>query len=249
MGCPPGVVKSALTDRSDESIMNNVHNATERLGVTTRWGDRETRRREIVLAGRRLLEQDGLTALQMREVAKAAGISLGTVYTYFPNKEALFGELYAERLDELLAVIEPLCIECEDPEELLVGVATAYLDVYRVFGRELDLWSILAGESLLDPAVTGKLLAAASRVLATAHATTLRIVQSRTPAADIDTNLAVTLLWSCITGLADQFTGVRQHMHPYSWDQAIRFAAHTLIAGLTALAVPPLSLTSVDKES
>lgn len=54
--------------------------------------------------------------------------------------------LYAQRLDEFHAEIEPACREVRQPEELFVLIATKYLDVYRVYGRELNIWSVLLRE-------------------------------------------------------------------------------------------------------
>ncbi|MBF6331975.1 TetR/AcrR family transcriptional regulator [Nocardia transvalensis] len=199
--------------------------------MATKWGDRDGRRRDILTAGRRLLAEHGYTALQMRDVAKGAGISLGTVYTYFPTKEALYAALYAQRLAEFAAVIEPVCGSCEDPEDLFVAVATEYLDMYRVYGRELNIWTVLAGDARVDPDVGGVLMAAAARVIGSIQQTLERF---RGPGNDIDAGLAMALLWSTVTGLADQFTSVRQTMHDYTWDDLVRFAARTLVIGLAA---------------
>src|SRR4051812_16119226 len=75
----------------------------------TQWGDGEGRRRDILAAARRLLERDGYEALNIRDVARGAGVSPGTVYTYFGSREQLFATLYAERLQALDAELGPLC--------------------------------------------------------------------------------------------------------------------------------------------
>ena len=102
--------------------------------MRTKWGDRAARRGDIVRAGRSLLREDGLAALQMRDVARRAGVGLGTVYTYFPTKEALFAALYADRLDQMLSDLAPTLSATTHLEKLLVLVATSYRDVYAEFG-------------------------------------------------------------------------------------------------------------------
>lgn len=58
---------------------------------------RQQRRDAIVAAGRELLLEQGYEAVGMLDIARAAGVAKGTVYLYFPTKEALFLELLAEQ--------------------------------------------------------------------------------------------------------------------------------------------------------
>lgn len=183
--------------------------------MQTKWGDRTARRADIVAAGRSLLRENGLAALQMRDIASRAGVALGTVYTYFSTKETLYTALYAERLDQMLAGLAPRLSSTTDLEELFVAVATSYRDVYAEFGKDLDISSISGGQ----------LPAAATRVL-----DEVRAILARAGVADIE--LAIGLLWSTVTGLADHFTSARHELLHNSWDDTVRFAARTLMRGL-----------------
>ncbi|WP_207836967.1 TetR/AcrR family transcriptional regulator [Williamsia soli] len=201
--------------------------------MATKWGDRDARRRDILTAGAALLADKGYAALQMRDVAKGAGISPGTIYTYFPTKEALFAELYAERLHLLHNVIEPECLSADDPAALFVLVATEYLDVYRIYGRELNIWSLLADIGAAESSAhTESLASAARKVLAVLHTSLDRMYSAQPEAERVEITSALTLLWATITGLSDQFTGARQHLHTHDWDAAAQFAATTLTRGL-----------------
>ncbi|HZQ33674.1 MAG TPA: TetR/AcrR family transcriptional regulator [Mycobacterium sp.] len=185
--------------------------------MRTKWGDRAARRDDIVRAGRSLLRGDGLAALQMRDVARRAGVGLGTVYTYFPTKEALYAALYAERLDELLTDLAPQLSSTTDLEELFVLFATKYRDIYAEFGKDLD---VLA-------AVGQQLTSSSLRVLGQ----TRTIIEN---AGIPDTELTLTLLWSTVTGLADHFTSARHQLLRNTWDETVRFAARTVVRGLVA---------------
>jgi AcrR family transcriptional regulator len=56
--------------------------------------DRGRRTRETLLvAGRRVLEERGFAGTRMQDIAEAAGVSHGTVYTWFPTKGLLLEEL------------------------------------------------------------------------------------------------------------------------------------------------------------
>ncbi len=47
----------------------------------------------IIEATTRILEREGRTALTTNRVAQVAGVSVGALYQYFPNKEALLAEV------------------------------------------------------------------------------------------------------------------------------------------------------------
>jgi len=48
----------------------------------------------IVEAGRRLLESEGPRALTTNRIAERAGVSIGSLYRYFPNKQAIVAAIY-----------------------------------------------------------------------------------------------------------------------------------------------------------
>src|ERR1700754_320847 len=127
--------------------------------MVTKWGDRPARRGDILRAGRSLLHEHGLAGLQMRDVAKRAGVGLGTVYTYFPTKEALFAVLYALRLDRLLAELEPIVSSTTDIEAFFVAIATSYRDSYAEFGKDLDVFSIVGKNSKVEATTHEQLIA------------------------------------------------------------------------------------------
>ncbi len=56
----------------------------------------------IVEAAARILETDGFAGLSTNAVAERAGVSIGSLYQYFPRKEALIGALIARETTLLL---------------------------------------------------------------------------------------------------------------------------------------------------
>ena len=59
----------------------------------------------ILEATAQVLVEDGYDKTSTNRVAKRAGVSIGSLYQYFPNKEALVGELvdrYSNRVMELI---------------------------------------------------------------------------------------------------------------------------------------------------
>jgi AcrR family transcriptional regulator len=54
----------------------------------------------IFEAAARIIEREGLAALNTNRIAERAGVSIGTLYDYFPNKEALLIAMARRQLEE-----------------------------------------------------------------------------------------------------------------------------------------------------
>lgn len=67
---------------------------------------REAVRGEILSAAERVLGASGLSAAKMEEIALAAGVSVGTLYNHFADREALLAALLDTRRAELLARLD-----------------------------------------------------------------------------------------------------------------------------------------------
>lgn len=60
----------------------------------------------IVEAAIRILRAEGYAALNTRRVAEVAGVSVGSLYQYFPNRESIVAELVKRRMDMLMSAID-----------------------------------------------------------------------------------------------------------------------------------------------
>ena len=65
----------------------------------------------ILEASTRVLEEVSFKKFTTNKVAEAAGISIGSLYQYFPNKQSIFIELERIAIDEMAANIESLFFE------------------------------------------------------------------------------------------------------------------------------------------
>jgi len=63
-------------------------------------------RRELLLNGRKLLDEGGPTALSMREVARRTACTHQAPYHYFENREAIIATLVADGFDALAACLK-----------------------------------------------------------------------------------------------------------------------------------------------
>jgi AcrR family transcriptional regulator len=80
--------------------------------------DAERNRQRILAAAADLFTERGLDAT-LDDVARAAGVGIGTVYRRFPDKETLVSELFRDRIDALVTVAEQACA-VPDPWQGLV---------------------------------------------------------------------------------------------------------------------------------
>jgi AcrR family transcriptional regulator len=101
--------------------------------------DRGRRTRDNLLdAGRRVFEERGYVATRMSDIASAAGVSHGTVYTWFDDKEALLRAIVDDIVTEVFAALA-IGDEVPDPEQRMLEANRRYLAAYRRHGRMLEV--------------------------------------------------------------------------------------------------------------
>jgi AcrR family transcriptional regulator len=84
---------------------------------------RSPRAREVVAAGRRLLEEEGKEALTMRRLAERLGIRAPSLYKHLPDKGALEAAIIATGLGEAAAAFEAAV---DGSTDSLPALAAAY---------------------------------------------------------------------------------------------------------------------------
>lgn len=97
--------------------------------------------RAIIEGAARILEQDGLGGFTTNAVAERAGVSIGSLYQYFPGKEALIGALIVRETSLLIAECETAVAGVNGREALKGLIASAVNHQLRrpVLARLLDL--------------------------------------------------------------------------------------------------------------
>lgn len=86
----------------------------------------------IVAAAERVFERSGFTDVTMSDVAREAGLSVGTLYNYFDSKEQIFRTLLEWRGEQFLSRLEEA--GGTTSRERLAGLVTAvltYIEQYR----------------------------------------------------------------------------------------------------------------------
>lgn len=207
----------------------------------TRWGDRAGRRRDILDAARALIARHGYLTLNMRDVATGAGVSPGTLYSYFATKEEIFTTLYAEAIEAHSETLAPLCASATDLDAFLVELATGYVEVYATYGRYFSLWAALAADGVpadgpLPAELTESLRAATLRQGRLLAGALRRMLPGAEDPATTRRRLA--FLWSVLGGVAEHLTSERHRLSGVEADELIAFSARTVAAGLRAGGAP-----------
>lgn len=94
---------------------------------------KEATRRRIVESARNLFIEKGLDATTTRDLAHDAEIAAGTLFNYFPNKEAIAMTLVAEALGEAEAEFAGRRVRGATLEEELFGHVIVGLHALRAF--------------------------------------------------------------------------------------------------------------------
>ncbi|APC05394.1 TetR family transcriptional regulator [Polynucleobacter asymbioticus] len=107
----------------------------------------DAKRSHILNAATSVFIEFGLEAVSMREIAKRAGYTAGAIYSYFANKEEIYGALLAESLERLNAFVSvaeraiSLIEDASSSNDFLVlqESVLAFYQFYRDNPRDLDL--------------------------------------------------------------------------------------------------------------
>lgn len=96
-------------------------------------------------AAREILEQEGLSALSLRSVARRAGVSHAAPYRHYASREALLADVAVEGLAELRGEIAQAAAVPADRAETIVRVGRAYM---RFAVRHAGLLRLMFGSEL-----------------------------------------------------------------------------------------------------
>ncbi|HEX4939394.1 MAG TPA: TetR/AcrR family transcriptional regulator [Candidatus Kapabacteria bacterium] len=96
----------------------------------------------ILQASAQVLIQEGYAGLTTNAVAERAGVSIGSVYEYFPGKEAIVAVLTTRAVADTLREIED-SLNGADPADLRAAMNQFVRSLYRITCERRDLLKIL----------------------------------------------------------------------------------------------------------
>jgi AcrR family transcriptional regulator len=131
--------------------------------------DAQRNRDKIVAAAREAFSEFGLEA-QMEDVARGAGVGVGTVYRHFPTKDALVRALVVDKMAAMAASAGPYLERAQ--EDGWDAFASFIRDCGQTHERDRALAQVISTQpatSFVDIAVDTGLMDAAGKLLAAAQ--------------------------------------------------------------------------------
>ncbi len=89
--------------------------------------DHDARRREILGDCLSLFAERGYNGLSMRQLARQLGVSTGTLYHYFPSKDALFATLFRQLAADAIATTTAAA-PVDAPRSARLAVLSSYVE-------------------------------------------------------------------------------------------------------------------------
>ena len=160
-----------------------------------RAAQQEERAARIRLAARALLAEDGPRGLTIRAVAERAGYVAGSVYSYFPSKEALLAALVVDEMDGLVQALRTAPADLDIRADLALDTLRDQVPLLMA-ARRGDV------PEATERALTGRIIAVL-RALDAARGD--RDEPAGTPASDTTANdraYDTVALWSGLVGIA-----------------------------------------------
>ena len=115
--------------------------------VPRRERERRQRRADILRGAETVFAARGFHAASIEQIANAAEYATGTVYLYFRDKEALYLELFEEKIRELGELIRQRIDGLKDPLKSIRQLVSARMEYFeknksffRIYAREGMNW-------------------------------------------------------------------------------------------------------------
>ncbi len=153
-------------------------------------------KRELVTAARRILEEEGLAALSLRGVARAAGVSQAAPYHHFADKDQLLAAIATEGFAGLSAAMAGYSDGAKDAGGRMEGLGVGYV----VFAwQNPELFRLMHGRYFEDIDKFVELITVASE----SYEMLVNGVRGCMPGrSEADVDIACKASWSLVHGLS-----------------------------------------------
>jgi AcrR family transcriptional regulator len=189
-------------------------------------------RHSLIQAGLELLSEGGAAALDLRKVARKAGVSHAAPYRHFADKQALVAAINEEGFRRLAERIRSTLREAPDDSlEQLQAIAKAYVQFaceHPWLMREMFSGLTVEREAFPD-------LSAASKAVFMTYMEVVKSGQEEGKIIEVDPGALSGVLWSLLHGVA--MLTIENQMRPYTdgpdgAERVARFSVQMLYEGL-----------------
>ena len=93
----------------------------------------------------RVLKREGVQGVTTNRIAEVAGVSIGSVYQYFPDKQAIFVALHQRHIDQIDRMVESKLVEhaSSSLDDLMRAMIEGMIDAHS---GDPELYQLLATE-------------------------------------------------------------------------------------------------------
>ncbi|MBL6940396.1 MAG: TetR/AcrR family transcriptional regulator [Alphaproteobacteria bacterium] len=117
-----------------------------------RWTRRkQARPGEILDAAMKVFAEKGFAAARMEDIAKRAGVTKGTIYLYFENKETVFKQLVREAVGNTIATVTADVASYEGSARFLLRMVLTTMSTMLIDSDKVVLPKIVIAESANFP--------------------------------------------------------------------------------------------------
>jgi AcrR family transcriptional regulator len=114
--------------------------------------------RQIVEAAARVFEERGYTGATTNRIAERAGVSIGSLYQYFPNKESILAVLLEQHTEEVANAVEAIRSHVAEEPHDLAGVLEHFVeDMVELHSKNPRLQHVLLEEAPRPPHLKARL--------------------------------------------------------------------------------------------
>jgi AcrR family transcriptional regulator len=162
----------------------------------------ERTRAKLVIAAREVFEQRGFDGARMGDVAEAAGVSHGTVYTWFDTKEDLLRAVIDSVTADLYASLS--VPDATSPVERIAIANERYLAAYRSTARLLE---VVEQAAVVDESFRAVLANLRTTHVERVAKTIQRWQRDEQALPDIDPHVGAAALCAMVEGFARHWLG------------------------------------------
>jgi AcrR family transcriptional regulator len=179
------------------------------------------RNRERILAAAREVFSEHGSAAQIDEIARRAGVGVGTLYRHFPTKDALVGELVRIKLGDFAARARAKFEEDERPWE-------SFAELLR---EQAEIAARDASQQRMIFAMTHEALEQAAPTIAELIAANQALIDRAKAAGVVREDLVVEDIRTLMCGLGSIMAADALGVMPYDWRRHLEFVLAGMRAG------------------
>ncbi|HET9075854.1 MAG TPA: TetR/AcrR family transcriptional regulator [Acidimicrobiales bacterium] len=173
-------------------------------------------RAALVRAAAGIFERDGFVDARIADIAARAEVAIGTFYTYFDSKDAIFREVADVLIDELYQQSHVGDVAGSDPRARIEAANRLYV---QALARHAGLYSVVIQVASISPEFRSR-RQASRRAFVERAARGLRQLQE---AGRADPGLDAGLTAAMLCGMVENFAEVRHLLgEPFEDDRAVQ---------------------------